>query len=486
MSTKRSSHHRAEAAQARWIHGVRGLLVMSEIALSLVLLVGAGLLIKSFIKLRGVETGFDPQLITTAQASLTSEKYQTTTQVWAFEQQVLQRISSLPGVTAAATSSNVPMERGLRMGMRFEGPSGSVVQSVQVRAISPQYFRALGMPVLRGREFGEADMNPPVPVIIINETLAHRHWSDRDPLGQQLALQGQKREIIGVVRDIKEMGLDQAVEPTVYLPVSQMPDGLMRAMNGWFLTSWIVRTAGPIDLTAALRQAVKDVDPQMPVASVRPLTQVISTSYQSRQFILLLMGIFAGFALVLTAVGIYGVLSYQVSQRTNEIGIRMALGAQTRDVLKLVIGQGMRLTLIGVVIGLGAAYGLTRLISNLLFGVTATDPTTFAVIALLLASVAFGRLLHPGAAGNEGWIRWRRSAMSSRRQIYFAGSIRGGRQDQALYLEIIERLKKYGEVLTEHIGDAALSSVGEDNSNQYIHERDLGLAQKARITWSPK
>ncbi len=367
---------------------VRGLLVVSEIALSLVLLVGAGLLIKSFIKLRGVETGFDPQSITTAQASLTSEKYQTTAQVWAFEQQVLERISSLPGVAAVATSSNVPMERGLRMGMRFEGPAGSVVQTVQVRAISPQYFRALGMPVLRGREFGEADMNSPVPVIIINETLARRHWPDRDPLGQQLAGQGQKREIIGVVRDIKEMGLDQAVEPTVYLPISQMPDGLMKLMNGWFLTSWIVRTSGPIDLTAELRQAVTEIDPQMPVASVRPLTQVISVSYQSRQFMLLLMGIFAGFALVLTAVGIYGVLSYQVSQRTNEIGIRMALGAQTRDVLKLVIGQGMRLTLIGVVIGLVTAYGLTRLISNLLFGVSATDPTTFAVIALLLTVVS--------------------------------------------------------------------------------------------------
>jgi len=379
-----SSRSSASKMDAR----LRGLLVVSEIALSLVLLVGAGLLIKSFIKLRGVETGFDPQQITTAQASLTSEKYQTTAQVWAFEQQVLERISSLPGVIAAATSSNVPMERGLRMGMRFEGPSGSVVQTVQVRAISPQYFRALSIPVIRGREFGEADLNPSLPVIIINETLARRHWSDRDPIGQQITGQGQKRQIVGVVRDIKEMALDQAIEPTVYLPVSHMQDGLMRAMNGWFLTSWIVRTAGPIDLTAALRQAVKEIDPQMPLDNVRPLAQVISTSYQSRQFILLLMGIFAGFALVLTAVGIYGVLSYQVSQRTNEIGIRMALGAQAQDVLKLVIGQGMRLTLIGIAIGLIAAYGLTRLIANLLFDVSATDPTTFTVIALLLTSVA--------------------------------------------------------------------------------------------------
>jgi predicted permease len=374
---------------------VRGLLVVSEIALSLVLLVGAALLIKSFLKLRAVEIGFDPHQVTTAQASLTSEKYQTTAQVWAFEQQVLQRISSLPGVIAAATSSNVPLERGLRMGVRFETPSGSVVQTVQIRAISPQYFRALGIPVSRGREFSEADHQASAPVVIINETLARRHWPDRHPIGEQITRQGQQQQIVGVARDIKEIGLDKEVEPTVYLPVSQVSDGLMRMMNGWFLTSWIVRTSGPIDLADVLRQAVKEADPQMPLANVRPLTQIISASYASRQFMLLVMGIFGSLALLLTAVGIYGVLSYQVSQRTNEIGIRMALGAEPRDVLKLVVGQGMRLALAGVAIGLIASYGLTRLIANLLFDVSPTDPATFTVIALLLATVAFAACYLP-------------------------------------------------------------------------------------------
>jgi predicted permease len=281
------------------------------------------------------------------------------------------------------------------MGVGIQSGSEKNTQTVWVRAISPRYFQTLKIPIVSGREFNDADTQSSALVVIVNETLAQRYWSGRDAESEQISRQGKALQVVGVAGDIREMALDQGVDPAIYIPASQMPDGLMVAMNRWFLTSWIVRTSGPVDLTAALQQAMKEADPQMPLANVRPMTQVISSSIASQQFILLLMGVFAGLALVLTAVGIYGVLSYQVSRRTNEIGIRMALGARVSDVLKLVIGQGLRLALIGVAIGVAAAYGLTRLIAHLLFGVSATDPVVFAAVALLLTGVALGACFVP-------------------------------------------------------------------------------------------
>jgi predicted permease len=365
---------------------MRGLLIVSEVALSLVLLVGAGLLVKSFIKLRSVELGFDPQHLTATQISLTSDKYRTTAQVWNFEQQVLERVASMPGVITAATASNVPLERGLRMGIAVDGRA--IDRSVQIRAISPQYFQTLGMSLKGGREFTDSDMQASPLVVVVNETLARSYFPDRDAMGSQLTSQGKPRQIIGVVNDIKEMGLDQPVEPTVYVPIPQISDGLMVAMNRWFMTAWMIRTSGPIDLTTALRNAVRDIDPKMPIANVRPMTQVINATTSSQQFILLLMSIFAGLALALTAVGLYGVLSYAVTQRTSEIGVRMALGAQPVDVLKMIISKGMTLVFTGVALGLATAFALTRLMASWLFDVSATDPMMFAGIALLLTCVA--------------------------------------------------------------------------------------------------
>jgi putative ABC transport system permease protein len=374
---------------------MRGVLVVSEVALAVVLLIGAALLIKSFVKLRGVELGFDPNNLMTVQVSLTSDRYQSNAEVWNFQRQVLERISQLPGVRSVTTVPSLPLERGLNSYVTVEGRAEPKGRSVELRAISPEYFRTLGIALKRGRVFTEADSQDSFRVVIINESLARLFWPDSDPLGEQVSMHGLKWQVVGVASNIKEMGLDQPIAPTLYAPAPQMPDGLTKAMNRWFLTSWIARTDGPVDLSAALRDAVRGTDPQMPVARIRPLTDVISSSTSSENFLMLLMGGFAVLALVLTTVGIYGVLSYQVSQRTKEIGIRQALGARSSDVVRLILRQGLGPALAGVAIGLIASFFLSRILESLLFGTSATDPFTFATIPLLLIAVAIAACAVP-------------------------------------------------------------------------------------------
>ena len=373
---------------------LRGLLIVGEVALAMVLLTGAALLIKSFVKLNEVELGFDPNNLTTLQLSLASDRYNNAASVWSFENQVLEKISALPGVTSAAVVPGLPMERALNMYITPAGRDEKSGRSVECRAISPDYFRTLGITLQRGRAFTEDDKRGTAPVVIVNERLAQLFWPDTDPLGEQILFNG-KSQVIAVANNIKERGLNQPVLPTFYVPAPQMSDGATVATHQWFMTSWIVRTNGPVDLSTSLRNIVKELDPQMPVAKIRPMTDVISSSISFQHFLMMLMGMFAGLALTLTAIGIYGVLSYHVSQRTHEIGIRMALGAQTRDVLGLVLRQGMALTLIGVALGLGASYALTRLMGSLLFGVTATDPVAFIVTSLVLTGVALGACAMP-------------------------------------------------------------------------------------------
>jgi putative ABC transport system permease protein len=387
---------------------LRGLLIIGEVALAIILLVGAGLLVKSFVKLRSVDMGFDPRHLTAAHISITSEGYRSTRAVWAFERQALERISQLPGVVAAATASNAPMERGLRVGAVIAGRPTD--RSMQVRAISPRYFDAVGISITNGRAFTDGDMQSPALVVIINETLARSYWPDGDPIGGEVSLFGKKRQVIGVASDIKEIGLDKAVEPTIYAPVSQMPDGVTVAMNDWFMTAWLVRAAGPVDLGDALRAAVKEVDPQMPVANIRLMTGVINNSIAERRFILILMGMFAALAVALAAVGLYGVLSYQVNQRAKEIGIRMALGAQPRDVIRLVVGQGLMLAMAGAAIGISVSIALTRLLASLLYDVSPTDPATFIAVSVALLGVALGACFAPArrAARMDPMIALRR------------------------------------------------------------------------------
>lgn len=366
----------------------RGLPVVSEVALAFMLLLGAALLIRSFVKLRTVELGFNPENLVAMQVALTSQEYSATERAWQFQRRVLDRISATKGVIAAATVSSLPMERGLNVFFTVAGRDVREGRLAEYRPVSPDYFRVMGISTLGGRTLTDDDMRSEARGVVVNERLARLYWPVEDPLGHELNFENQRWQIIGVVSNIREKGLDKPVEPTLYVPMSRVSDAMTVSMNRWFLTTWLVRTSGPVELSAAFRGAVREADPNMPVAAVRPMGEVISASVTSQRFVVLLMGVFAGLALLLTTVGLYGVLSYQVSQRTQEIGVRMALGARPRDVMKLVVGQGVLLTFIGICLGLAGALAGTRLISGLLFGVSATDPATFAGVALLLTFVA--------------------------------------------------------------------------------------------------
>jgi putative ABC transport system permease protein len=368
---------------------VRGLLVVSEIALTLVLLIGAGLMIKSFRRLLETPPGFNPQNVLTMQIQVSSFQHSQPPQWVAFYRQVLERVAALPGVQSVGTCDSLPpriFQRGNSFaieGHPSPGPGQSPI--AQLFTISPDYFRALNVPLLKGRYFTEADTAAAPGVAIINETIARRFFPNEDPVGRRLKLgnpesQSPRLTIVGVVGDVKYSGLDADTEAGLYIPYLQNP------VPGMYL---MVRTASyPLSLAAAVRGQVLAVDKDQPVANIKTMEQVLAESVAQRRLNTLLLGLFAAVALSLAMVGIYGVVSYSVSQRTHEIGIRMALGAQTGDVLRLVVRQGLQPVLIGMAIGLTGALALTRLLSSLLYGVSATDPATFVVISLLLTAVA--------------------------------------------------------------------------------------------------
>ena len=362
------------------------LLVVSEAALALVLLIGAGLMIHSFLRLNSVNPGVNPENVLTMSIALPKTKYSTDDQVRLCYQKMLQRIEALPGVLSAGTTGALPVSaRWDGTGITVEGRSE--VQGTNQDTISPDYFRATGIPLLEGRYFTERDVAGAPAVTIINKALARRYWPGESPLGKRIEVASNKQwlSVVGVVGDVKRQGLEAETEPGYFTPHLQPPAG-RHLHSGWNL---VVRTASdPMSLAAAVQREVWAVDKDQPVTNIQTLEQVISDSIAPHRFRTLLLGLFAVVALVLATVGIYGVMAYAVMQRTHEIGIRMALGAQLRDVLKLVIGQGMRLALIGIALGLLAASALTRLVKSLLFGVSATDPVTFVIVATLLAGMA--------------------------------------------------------------------------------------------------
>jgi len=361
--------------------------VISEVALSLVLLIGAGLMIRSFWKLQNVNPGFDTSNALTMSVFLTPLRYSEPHQQLAFLDRAIEQIRAVPGVVSVGVSSTIPLAgRGSTQPFSIEGrPAGSVAEQpmAQTRYITPDYFRAISIPLRQGRFFSDYDRDTSVPVIIISEAMARRFWPGENPIGKRLTpsfhLEQGAREIVGIVGDVKSSGLDVDSSAMMYLPYKQSPRPFM---------SFVVRTASkPESLIQPVSSAIYSIDKEQALTDVRTMEQVLTASLSGRRFNMTLLLAFAGVALVLAAVGVYGVMNYTVTLRRRELGIRMALGAGRMDVLRLVLGQGLTLTLIGVGAGLISAYALTRLMASLLYGVTATDYVTFVSVPAVLVAV---------------------------------------------------------------------------------------------------
>jgi predicted permease len=371
---------------------LRSVLVISEVALSLVLLIGAGLMIRSFAKLNQVDPGFNPYQVYTMGVALLPSKYPDDGRVASFYSQLLERAAATPGVASAGAISDLPFSGAdTSDSFTIEGRPAVAKQeepSTQYRVVTPRYFESMGIPLLAGRDFAETDTKQAPNVVVINQAFARQHFAGESPLGHRIRLQGQERDpllIVGVVGDVRHIGLDERPIPEAYVPFLQDPlsETYQRSMTV------VARTqSDPGVVAGSLRAALTSLDKSLPVFAFKPMTEYLRDSLARRRFNLILLTAFGGVALALAAVGIYGVISYGVTQRTHEIGIRMALGAEKGDVLRLVVRQGMILALGGVAVGLLASLALTRLMETLLYGVSVTDPLTFAVIALLLTSVA--------------------------------------------------------------------------------------------------
>jgi putative ABC transport system permease protein len=369
---------------------IRGLLVTCEVAVSFVLLIGAGLLINSFMRLRSVDPGFRPENILTMKIVLPEARYPNRATRATFYTELLRRVEALPGAKSAAVATSLPLtDTGNSIGLSIEGrvdPGPDRVPIAITRVVSPGYFGTMGILLLQGRVFTERDRAEFKGVVIITETTARRLWPGEDPIGKRIAGWSTEParkwvEIVGVVKDVRQFGLALDPKLQIYLPYDQAGFFAPRAL--------IVRTeVEPLSLAGTVRKTVWEIDKDQPVSDISSMEEVVSESVARQRFSMLLLGVFAGLALLLAVVGIYGVMSYSVAQRTREIGIRMALGAQRSDVLKMTVVQGLPFVCAGVVIGLAAAFVLTRVMSSLLFGVSPTDPLTFIAISLMLMLVA--------------------------------------------------------------------------------------------------
>ena len=387
----------------------RSVLVVSEVALALVLLVGAALLIRTFVGLSAVRPGFDPHNVLTMQTPMGGGNYNTTAKVAGFVVNVCRRIESLPGVEAAASSVTLPVSMGVDLPFNVVGrppAKGSQYSGdEQWRSVSEHYFQVFRIPLVRGRAFRQTDTAGSARVVAINEAMARRYWPKEDPLGRTIVIgkglgprefEDPPREIVGIAGSVRETGLDAADVGVMYIPQSQVQEGLTVLANQVLPLSWAVRTtANPLEMRAPVERQFRAVDPAMTPTRERTMEQVIEKSVARQHFNMLLLGIFAGVALVLAAIGVYGLMAYGVEQRRQEIGIRMALGADAGRVLRMVMAQGMKLAGVGVAVGLALAWAMTRFLGSLLFGVGAADPVTFAGVALLLTVVALGATLIP-------------------------------------------------------------------------------------------
>ncbi|MGB0124842.1 MAG: ABC transporter permease [Silvibacterium sp.] len=378
----------------------RSLLVISEVSLALILLIGAALLIRTYVALRDVNPGFNPHNVLTMEMSLTGDKYQKTAGVAQLIRDARERLNAIPGVEASASSCCLPLEGGFGLPFNIIGrPTGKspYTGGAGWMSASPGYFEVFKIPILRGRDFNIQDTTGAPGVVLINQAMAKQYWPKENPVGQQIIIgkgvgpefEEPARQIIGVVADIHDGGLNRDPRPLMIIPQAQVPDGVTALNARIGPVVWLVRThTDPHQYISAITEQLRQASGGFPVARVRTMDEVVIHSTARQDFNMLLLTIFGAAALILAAIGIYGLMAYSVQQRTQEMGIRMALGADRSKIRNLVVRQGMALALAGVLIGTGAAFGLTRLIASFLFGVKSWDPIVFVTVPFLLAAVA--------------------------------------------------------------------------------------------------
>jgi putative ABC transport system permease protein len=380
---------------------MRSLLVIGEVSLALVLLIGAALLIRTFIALRQVNPGFDPRNVLTLEMSLTGDQFKKTAGVAQVSYDGRERLNAMGGVEISAFTCCLPLEGGYGLPFNIIGrppaPKSPWTGGAGWMSASPGYFAVFHIPILRGRDFTEQDTGSSPGVVLINETFGKKFFPKENPVGQQLLIgkgvgpqfDEPARQIVGVVGDIRDGGLNNDPRPLMIVPGSQVTDGMTALNSNIGPMVWLVRTHGdPHQYISAITDQLRQSSGGFPVARVRPMTQVVGTSTAREDFNMLLLTIFGASALILAAIGIYGLMAYSVQQRTQEMGIRMALGADRSRIRSLVVWHGMRLAIVGVVIGIGAAFGLTRFIASLLFGVKTWDPAVFVTVPIILSLVA--------------------------------------------------------------------------------------------------
>jgi predicted permease len=372
-----------QSGEGRERHRSRNLLIIVETASALLLLIGAGLLINSFLRVLRVPPGINSEGMLIARTAFDKTRYPNPEQRKATQQQLITKLGALPGVESVGLFSELPFSDERRIGFRIEGDDPNQFHQADNDMVSNDYFRAMGISSLRGRTFTEQDRKDTTPVAVINEAMARRYWPGEDPIGKQILWGGRPAfTIVGVVNNVKLYGLDAEAGPGIYMSVFQVESGIS------FQTVFAVRGSGdPVSLIPAVRKEIWSVDKQLPIYDVSTMKDVIAESLAQRRFILWLLSSFAGIALLLAAVGLYGVISYSVTQRTQELGVRMALGASPKDLLRLVVGSGTRLAAVGISSGMIAAFVLTRFMSSMLFGVHPADPLTFITVSLLLLFV---------------------------------------------------------------------------------------------------
>ena len=384
----------------------RALFVISETALALVLLMGAALLIRTFVALRSVDPGFDPRNILTMRMALSGPRFEKTSGVNQIVRDAIRRLDALPGVVAAGASYGLPLEGGFGIPFNIVGrpASNGRYDGRGWINISPSYFNILRIPLLRGRSFNDRDDASAGRVAIINQTLARQFWPQGEPLGERILLgkgygpefEEPAREIVGIVGDVHDLGLNQKPNPMVYVPIAQVTDGISALAGRSGSMAWLVRTnVRPYSLERAMERELRESSGGLPVERVRSMEEVMAQSTSRASFNMTLLTIFGCAALVLAVIGIYGLVAYAVEQRVSEIGIRLALGADSANVRNMVIWQGMRLALIGIAIGIAAAFTLTRLIAKLLFGVQSWDPLVFATVPLVLTFASLAAVWLP-------------------------------------------------------------------------------------------